>query len=201
MSLKAQTISILGAEPVSLEEAYHHLRLDPLDSSDVTGRPDDALIGSLIKAAREHCEEFTGRSFVMKELEVAFSSWPDELELPAPPFISISAFTVSDDASDAALTTDDYSVDDHSGSLAVLTPTASWPTIDTGDVARVRYLAGHGEESSAHSPVPNSVKVAVLLLLGHWYSNREAAGDANLKMLPLGVESLLRPYRVLTGFA
>lgn len=43
----------------------------------------------------------------------------------------------------------------------------------------------------------DDVKAAMLLLIGHWYANREAAiVGASASKLPLAVESLLQPYRI-----
>ncbi|MBF7956132.1 head-tail connector protein [Rahnella victoriana] len=43
----------------------------------------------------------------------------------------------------------------------------------------------------------DDIRAAMLLLIGHWYANRESVvvGD-NVVTLPLAVESLLQPYRV-----
>ncbi|WP_096232267.1 head-tail connector protein [Thermoanaerobacterium sp. RBIITD] len=48
-------------EPVSLEEAKLHLRVD--------GTEEDALISALISTAREFCESFTGRSLALQTFE------------------------------------------------------------------------------------------------------------------------------------
>ncbi|MFZ1874881.1 MAG: head-tail connector protein [Chania sp.] len=41
------------------------------------------------------------------------------------------------------------------------------------------------------------VKAAMLLLVGHWYANREAVNIGNVtSSIPFAVESLLQPYRI-----
>lgn len=49
--------------------------------------------------------------------------------------------------------------------------------------------------------VNDSVKAAVMLLVGHLYANREAVVEAKIEMqeLPMGVMFLLTPYRVGMG--
>ncbi|HDU8664131.1 MULTISPECIES: head-tail connector protein [Serratia] len=43
----------------------------------------------------------------------------------------------------------------------------------------------------------DDVRTAMLLCIGHWYANREAAVvGASASKLPLAVESLLQPYRI-----
>lgn len=41
------------------------------------------------------------------------------------------------------------------------------------------------------------IQLAVLLLVGHYYNNREAASEANQSQIPLGVNHLLNPYRII----
>jgi uncharacterized phiE125 gp8 family phage protein len=199
--LRARIIAEPTVEPISLEQAYQHLRVDPIDSSDVTGRPDDDLISALISTAREYCEEFTGLSLAVKDYEIAVNEWPDGIELPHPPFVSIIGITISDDESDAALTADDYTVDDYTYVHASILPAGTWPTISAGDVARIRYRAGYGDDSEAAGHLPSGIRTAMLLLLGHWYANRESVIEGQPVDLPMGVEALLRPHRIKLGFA
>ena len=41
----------------------------------------------------------------------------------------------------------------------------------------------------------------MLLLIGHWYKTREDSSSVKLESVPMGAESLLRPYRLYTGMA
>ena len=58
-------------------------------------------------------------------------------------------------------------------------------------------MAGYG----AASTVPTSIKQAMLLLIGHWYENREAMVEskfaASLTEAPYVVEALLSPHRII----
>jgi uncharacterized phiE125 gp8 family phage protein len=75
---------------------------------------------------------------------------------------------------------------------------ASWPSATLRDVngVNVRFVAGFG---SAGTTVPQPIRQAILMLVGHYYENREAilATGAMPKEVPLGVDSLLWPKRVL----
>lgn len=43
----------------------------------------------------------------------------------------------------------------------------------------------------------DDIRLVVLLLVGHWYENREASvTGVSVSTLPLAVESLLQPYRI-----
>lgn len=40
-----------------------------------------------------------------------------------------------------------------------------------------------------------SIDQACLLLVGHWYKNREASSEVQMAEVPMGVYHLLQPYR------
>jgi uncharacterized phage protein (predicted DNA packaging) len=42
---------------------------------------------------------------------------------------------------------------------------------------------------------PEAVRHAVLMVAAHWYENREASIDANLRSIPFGVDDIIREYR------
>lgn len=202
MLLSSRLIYRIGSEPITLAEAYQHLRLDPIDSSDLTGRPDDDLVLSYISAAREYCENFTGATFSLSEYEVSFTSWSMPIELPNAPFGALTRVTVSDDASDPDVDITNFVVT-YNGKYPVVNTASgvTLPAIAPGDTARITYIAGYGSESDAPAPVPATARQAMLLLIGHWYSMREAVAEGAVVRVPLGVESLLRPHRMRMGFA
>lgn len=43
----------------------------------------------------------------------------------------------------------------------------------------------------------DAVRAAMLLMIGHWYVNREAVTGDSVNEVPMGTEALLRPYRIL----
>jgi len=196
----AKVVAAPTSEPLTLAECYAHLRVDAVDSD---GRPDDDLITALITAAREYCENFTGLSLALKDYEVRLAEFPDEIELPHPPFVSLlNGITISDETSDNAIDEDLYTTDDYTYEYAVLYPVNSWPTLATGNTVRIRYRAGYGDESEAAGHVPTTIKHAMLLLIGHWYGNREAVNVGNIiTPFDFAVEALLRPHRVRLGMA
>jgi len=45
--------------------------------------------------------------------------------------------------------------------------------------------------------IVDDIKLAMLLLVGHWYENREPVNIGNISTtLPYGFEALLEPYRI-----
>jgi len=45
------------------------------------------------------------------------------------------------------------------------------------------------------TPVPAPIRHAILLLVSHWYANRDAAGEKPSHAVEFGVDALLAPYR------
>lgn len=186
--------------PVSLVEAKLHLRVDH--------NVDDALIEGLVRAATEHFDGWTGilgRCLVEQEWSQMFDGFARELPLSLAPVISISSVTVGSEAIDSG----SYSLKvDSGGNSRVM-----FDDVSTSGVTSVVYKAGYatipevpavpgdGEEDPgtpaipAKSTVPDPLKVAILLLVGHWYQNREASITAAINELPFAVDALIAPYR------
>lgn len=198
MIVPARPISEV-TEPISLEECYQHLRLSEFEGG---GRPDDDLVMAYLAAARMHCENRTGITLGMQNFEVVMDSFPDTIELPYPPFIALlDGIQFTDGVTDTEVDPDTYTVDTWSGDTAVISPVSSWPEQPEGQMIRIRYSAGYGPEPEAAAPLPAPVRAAILLMLGHLYANREAVDLNTMTALPLGVDSLLRPYSVRLGAA
>lgn len=178
-------------EPVSLEEAKLHLRVDISD--------DDALIGGLIQAARERAEDILRRALITQTWELTLDRFPsgNELELPFPPLQSVASIKYTDsDGDEAEFSSDDYIVDtaEEPGKV-ILAYGSNWPSVTlypTGAV-KVRFVAGYGEATA----VPQTFKQAILLMAGEWYENRENAVQQRMAEIPLAAKNLLWPRRVL----
>jgi len=189
--LQIKVVAPPSVEPVTLVEAKLHCKVD------VT--TDDDLITALIVAAREEIERRTWRALITQTLELILSDWPgaDRIELPRAPLQSITSVKYKDkDGNETTWDSANYlaGTDSVPGVLA-LAWNASWPSVDLYPVEpiRIRFVAGYGLAAS----VPTSLKQAVLLLVAHWYEQREAGGDTVSEKagIPFGVEALVRSYR------
>ena len=174
-------------EPVSVEEAKAHLRLDH--------NYEDVWLLTAIAAAREDAETFTGRALAEQTLELQLDRWPavDELWLPRPPVTAVSWVKYTDEAgAQSTLAAETYLVDAGPNAARLrLRVGQAWPgvTLQSSGLV-VRYTAGY-------PLVPARVKQAILLIVGHLYENREATMPAGaLTPIPMGVERLLWPLRV-----
>ena len=177
-----------AVEPVSLVEAKLHLRVDISD--------DDNLITALIETAREMVEGIGRRAMITQVWNYILDEFPssDEIVLPMPPLQSVASIKYKDTAGDeSTFSSDDYIVNtDTEPGKVVLAYGASWPSTSlypTGAIT-VQFTAGFGDAST---DVPEKYRQAMLLLIGHWYENREAIATTGAvpKEIPMGVNALL----------
>lgn len=168
-------------EPFTTPETKAHLRVKHDD--------EDGLIDGLIVAAREWVENFTGQILVRRDvtqrldrLDARLYAWPiaDDATL---------SVTYLDSAGDAQAVTDARLV--FGNGWASIAPAfgSSWPTIYSPAVVTVE--AGYATAED----VPQALKQAMLLLIGHWYETRSGVSEKASNEVPFAVESLCRPYR------
>lgn len=182
------------AEPLSLDETKTFLRVDSSDEDD--------FILSLIAAARQYCEAVTKRSFTTQTMRMYMDDWPDgdTIEMPRPFDSSTATPTVkyylSGSTTATVLGSTNYWVDNSSepGRL-VLRDAVTWPTVDlrSANAVEVTMQTGYGGEVD----VPDGIKMAMRLLVGHWYANREAVVVGTISTsLDIAVAALLSPFMV-----
>jgi uncharacterized phiE125 gp8 family phage protein len=182
-----------SVDPISLAEAKEHLR--------ETGSEQDGLIAGYILAAREFVENATHRRLITQTLDYTIDyCWPTDgcyrqrIELPVSPVASVTSITYVDgNGATQTLATNQYrAVVD--GPLPYIEPSygVTWPTVrEQGAAITVRFVAG-----TSLSGVPNPLMQAMRMMIGHWYSVREAVNVGNIVTeIPLGVEALLSAYR------
>lgn len=131
-----------------------------------------------------------------------WNRWPlqHRIELPFPPFISLTSIIYEDqNGVEQTLTSDGWTVDPEGD----VEPSWGnpWPLgrVDA-DGVRIRYQAGYPLKANGAPGVPASIRHAVMLLVSHWYANPDAvvgvgARDSSTE-LPLGVRDLLAPLRI-----
>ena len=173
-------------EPVTIEEAKNHLRVDTPD--------DDALIQRNLVAARRWAETYTRRVFVTQTWNVFYEKGQPVLTLPLPPLqsvLSVSHRTTSGSMLTVPPTV--YLVDTIAApGRILLAPGQSWPgdPLWAPNPIVIQFIAGYGLAAT----VPDDIKAAILLLTGFLYENREQAAHPSPKALPFAAENLLMPY-------
>lgn len=184
-----------GAEPVSVSDARSWLR--------VVHEEEDALITSLIAAARERVEALTGRALIARGLCETLDDWPrartdgrsGAVRLPAPPLISVEAVRIYGAAGAPELwSADEYQVDTRSDPGRII-PLAPFSLPRPGRRAagiEIDFTAGYGPDPQ---DVPGPLREAVLRLAAHAYGGRLAPeAERGEGQLPDGVAHLIRPY-------
>lgn len=191
MNLKLITAAI--TEPVSLAEAKAHLR--------VTTPNDNTLIGNLIKAARQEVENYTNRALASQTFELIIDNFPkNKIVLPMPPIESIAWIKYKDcDGIETTMPSADYIFYNSEPAIIVPDYGISWPSFNPYPVGAVeiRFVAGYKTTgNNASLIIPEPIRQALLLIIGHLYENREAVVEGNKIKIPMGAEYLLYPYRV-----
>ena len=163
---------------VDLTLAKQHLRVDHDD--------ENSLITAYLNAAIDWVEGQTGKLLTRREVtqtEPGFLSYFRLHYGPAPATVSVE-YTNSDNL---AATVDDAMLSD--GRLYPPFGEA-WPAAARNTEVVLTYTAGY-------ETTPDALNAAVLLLVGHWYKNREAVtlNTTNPAELPLAVEALCKDYR------
>lgn len=179
-------------EPISLDEAKAQCRVD--------GTDEDLLLTGLIATARAHVETLTGLALRTQTWELVLDGWPGEreLDIPLAPLQEVISITYRlADGSTQTLPESGYVVGTASlPGRVMLAAGAAWPTLALYplEAVVVRFTCGYAEAAE----VPEPLRLAVKLLIGHWFENREEVSvGAGLSMaqIPLGVQALAGPYR------
>lgn len=170
------------AEPVTLARVRERLHTLPGNEAE-----DTQTLLPLITAAREYCENRAGYAFIPQRI-VAYPSREELLDggffLPRPPVVEIESVTgIADDGTETPLSGAQLVA----GTEGPLLLEASLDGLRRVHPVAVTYTAGAAE-------CPELAQQAILLLVGHWYMNREATGTATGE-IALAVDAILKQYR------
>jgi len=190
--VKIVVTSAPATEPITAAELKTSLRIDASD--------EDTFLGTLIAAAREIVEDMTARRMITRSEKLLLDSWPegDTIIIPVAPVTAVGAIVTKDeDDVSTAFASSNYIVDT-SGPVAkiVLKSGSSWPTLGTDakpvNAIEIPFTSGYASAGA----VPAKMKLAVKLLAGHYYENRENSTPLNIHDIPMGIRAILTPLRV-----
>lgn len=190
-----------AAEPLDVEsEVKIHCRID------LASTLENARLLGLVKSARGFCEQVTQRQLITASWLWILGCWslrPDgALHIPFPPLQAVTKIEYYD-TSDAKveLPTAAYVVETPAGPRAgkgrvYLKPGYSWPALSSRPGAvEVSFRAGYGDTADK---VPETLKSAMLLLIGELYERREDAVVGTISgPAAVSAERLMWPYRVM----
>lgn len=201
---------------VTLDEIKQHLIVDHDE--------DDVLITRYVLAAIAHAEAHCDRSFRVRRFQVTGDCWPcDGVLLQYGPVRRVDEVNYYDtDGTQQTLDTSLWRVlpSRHGQRLVFYSSTPS--TERRPDAVSIKYLAGYGalpgsspdgqglpytlpivlggddgSRLDVNARLPDNVKHAIYMLVGHWYENRETVvvGTAS-SPVPMAAEALLDLERV-----
>lgn len=182
-------VTAVTNEILTLQEIQSHLRID--------GNYEDYNLIIYRKAAREFTENYIQRAIGTQTIEMIADDFPkqDYIRLSLSPVQSLTSIKYKDkDGIETTMSTSDYILNnDEMPSKVVLAYNKLWPSFTpypTGAV-RIRYICGH-----TAADLPESIKIAMLLIIGHLYENREWTIAKALEEVPFSVSALLKPYKI-----
>lgn len=174
----------------------------------VTSEPtsaEDTMIDTLIKTARRYVETILNRALITQTWDLWLDRFPSQpyIDMPLPPLVSITSIKYYDTSNTeylfplapaAAGTAYYVDVISHPGRVGLVYG-VSWPSMTLRDYngVDITYVCGYGATAAT---VPEEIKQAILLLIGHLYEHREETTDKALSHVPMAFDALLSPYRI-----
>lgn len=188
-SYSLQLMEAPAITPITVAEAKQQMRIESSD--------DDAYITRLIAAAVAYTDArgSLGRAMITQKWAQSFYEHDSRVYLKIVPAKTLTAVKYYDTNNvQQTATTSDYMLvanDD----WAYVEPVSgkTWPsTYNRTDAIRLEFEAGYG---AAASDVPQQVRHALMMLVAHWYENREDTAEKVPESIPFGFEMLLNTER------
>lgn len=194
------------SEPLTLDEAKKHLRIDTTD--------EDVLTSIRLKAARSACEQHMSRALINQRWKLTLDRFPREMEplrLYRPPFRALVSLRYMDE-NQAWQTMDPLTLRTvKDANAAWLVPNDNWPdtydaigvveaTWDAGYIDGLAVPQGGGDpqpsDGDPTDAIPFEIKAAILLTLGTLdVFHEDAVSGTIVTQLPRGAEALMSPFR------
>lgn len=163
----------ITSEPVELEVVKGYIR----SQTGVTA--EDTILNTMIKTARQKCEEYKGVAVAEKTISLTVCGddiIDSRFVIPVYPVISVESITPYDNtgAAGTALTqgTDYYEYGVQNREVEIL---EKWFTVGVGAEDIVQYIivfkAGYGDDDTEE--LPEGFKMAIYKQVASWYINRE----------------------------
>ncbi|MBN2842832.1 MAG: phage gp6-like head-tail connector protein [Sedimentisphaerales bacterium] len=172
-------ISAVTNYPVSLSEVKEHLR--------IIGNDEDNVLSLYLKTAIDYCENFEGSCLTEKNVTAYYPYFLAYMALPLSPAVLISSVKYNDGSGNLVLYNGEKRLDSVANPSYIYFP-ESLPVVSTDypNSVEISYITGRGERM-----IEDRIKQAILLLVGHYYENREATSSAALNAIPFAVSALL----------
>jgi len=193
--MKSVLISASTYKALGLDEIKDHIHM-------IRGQTaEDDFLSGLRSAAEEFIENYTNRKVTRQTWKVYFDEFPggDGIEIPYPPLVTIPSSGLvytNSSGGNTKFSSTKWSADTVSepGRL-VLKYGESWPapTLATNNPISIEFQCGYSATT-----IKQSIKNAMLLMIGQWYEGRENAviSGQSFQEMPIAAKALLAPYRI-----
>lgn len=190
-----------AAEPITAEEVRNQLRL-PFDPVEID------VVDGFIKAARQYFEEHDDRRLIAQTWRLTLDCFPRVIEIPLRPVQLVNSVKYIDgDGNQQTLDAVDYQVD-YSAFVTRIRPVYDtyWPAIRYQMAAvEVEFIVGYGgldaydeytEFQGDQGGIPQHLKQALILHIGHMYEHREdSIVGVSMMPIPRGYDALVGANR------
>lgn len=185
-----------AVEPLELQEAKDWAR--------ITETEDDELVTGLVRAARAHVEQLSGRALITQTWDLYLDAWPYgcegyQIDVPKPPLQSVTFIKYLDAAGVLqTLASSEYTVDNKSEPGRIVPAYGkSWPsTRYEPNAVQVRFVAGYGTDPTDIDPKAPELRQAVGVLVATMYEQRESHSDQQMMDVPEAFYQLVNQHRI-----
>jgi uncharacterized phiE125 gp8 family phage protein len=172
-----------ASEPVSLAEAKLFLRIDH--------NAEDALIATLIAAAREAVEAGCGRALMTRRVRESIDVWRREAAngavLGVGPVTDIVAVRLlADNGAQSLIDPERYRLDGHRDRPRVVFPEGFPATLRSAGGVEIEYDAGFANDAA---DLPIALRVATMQIVASLYELRQGESP-----IPETARALMRPF-------
>jgi uncharacterized phiE125 gp8 family phage protein len=176
---------------VSIQRARENSRVD--------GSDHDNTLKDNIEAATVWIQDQTDTALITSTWRWTLDRFPVRsklLRLPRWPVQSIESIQYTDANGDTqTIAAEDIVLRLNNGRARIaLKQWKAWPATQlTPDAVRINFVAGFGDSPNS---VPAAWQLPILLLVGHWFENREAVVIGTISSdLPMGVQAMVDTLR------
>ena len=183
-------------EPLELQEAKDWAR--------ITETEEDELLTGILRSARAHVEQLSGRALITQTWDLWLDAWPYgcegyQIDIPKPPLQSVTFIKYTDSTGVVqTLATSEYTVDNKAEPGRIVPAYGkSWPgTQYVPNAIQVRFVAGYGNEGTDVDALAPELRQAVGVLVATMYEQRESNTDTEMMDVPEAFYQLVAQHRM-----
>lgn len=187
---RIELVTAPARQPITIAECKAQMRVEHSDDDLIINRFIDTAIAAVDVTGA------LGKAMITQTWGEWFAPNPGVIGLSLGPVQSVSAIKYydSDNALQVATLSDFYVLGTKSRTTIKPKPGKSWPVVfNRDDAIKVEYVIGYGDTPN---DVPQTVRHALMMLVAHYYENREIELIGTIsKTLPFSFEALIDQER------